>query len=353
MARESASMWRRSRGVTPPASARARPIASLAAGTAPRACRPRAWAAWPSAKSGSASRAASNAGSTPALAERNASTPIRYCSAALSEVVDSNRPARSSNITAALDHRVGRQKGLVDLDTEARLLQRPHATVLADPVGLAAELVAEEIVPGHIGLEIAGIVDGGQKMDAGGHVEAGHRGVRVDGKLPGRSQGRDAQRFRDPAGLGEIGLQDGDHTVLDDAGELEARVVVLAGGQGHAGEGGRLRIAPVIVGRKGLFEPADSMSLQSRHGLARIRHGVAGIGVGENGQPLSEGLAHRRHALEVTRGSISDTELDRLVASLDVDTRLVHERRGLLVAERDATGIGRDRARGATEKTIE
>src|SRR5712692_646186 len=259
MARESASMWRRSRGVTPPASARGRPIASLAAGTAPRACRPRARAAWPSAKSGSASRAASNAGSTPALAERNASTPSRYCSAARSEVVDRLRPARSSNIARALDDGMSGEKRLVDLDAEAGLLQRPHAAVRADPVGLAAELVAEEVVRGDIRLEVAGIVDGGQEMDARGHVEAGHRGMWVDGQLPRGGEGRDAQPFRDAPRLGEIGLQDGDHAVLDDAGELEARVVVLARGQGHAGHGGRLRIAPVIVGRKRLLEPADGV----------------------------------------------------------------------------------------------
>src|SRR2546426_6166265 len=335
MARESASMWRRSRGVTPAASARARPIASLAAGTTPRAWRPRARAAWPSAKSGSAASADSNASSMPALAERNASTPSRYCSAARAEVVDSFRPARSSNIAGALDHRVSCQKRLVDLDSQAGLLQRPHAAVRADPVGLAAELVAEEVVRGDVGLEVAGIVDGGQEMDARGHVEAGHRGMRVDGEFPRRGEGRDAQPFRDAPRLREIGLQDGDHTVLDDAGELEARVVVLAGGQGHAGEGGSLRIAPVIVGRKRLLEPADGVRLQSRHGLARIGHGVAGVGVGKNSQPSAEGLAHRRHALEVPRGSVTDTELDRTVARRDMDTGLVDGRRGLLVAEGD------------------
>src|SRR5882762_10778065 len=166
MARESASMWRRSRGVTPAASARARPIASLAAGTAPRAWRPRARPAWPSAKSGSAASAASKASSTPALAERNASTPSRYCSAARSEVVDRRSPPRSSNIAGTLDHRVSCQKSLVDLDSEAGLLQRPHAAIRADPVGLAAELVAEEVIRGDVRLEIAGIVDGGQEMDA-------------------------------------------------------------------------------------------------------------------------------------------------------------------------------------------
>src|SRR5580765_738461 len=97
------------------------------------------------------------------------------------------------------------EKTLVDLHAEAGLLQGKHAAVLADLEGLVHELVAKEIEPRDIRLEVAAVVDGREEMDTRGHVEPGHRGVGMDGKLPRAREGGDAQPLRDTAGLGEIG----------------------------------------------------------------------------------------------------------------------------------------------------
>src|SRR4029077_19448880 len=129
---------------------------------------------------------------------------------------------------------MGSEELLVDLDADTGLVERPHTAILADFPWLGAQLVAEPVGDREVRLEIATVVDRGQEMDRDGVVEAGHRAVRVDRQLPHRGGGRDALPLGYAAALGEIGLQDGDVAVLDHAMELEAGVVVLAGGQRRA-----------------------------------------------------------------------------------------------------------------------
>ena len=165
----------------------------------------------------------------------------------------------------------------------------------------------------------------------------------MDRQLPRRGQGGDAQRFGDAATLGEVRLQNRDRAVLDHPVELEARVVVLAGGERRAAEAARLAIAAVVVSWEGLFEPANAELVHRWHHAARVIHLVANVRVSEEHQIIAERLAHGAHALDVFRGRIADAQLDRLVARIGALARFVDQLRRWLVAERDAARIGRNR----------
>ena len=121
----------------------------------------------------------------------------------------------------------------------------------------------------------------------------------VDGQLPGRGHCGDAQELGDAAALGEVRLQNLNDPVLDDASELEASVVILAGGQGHAAEGGGNRIASMVVGGERLFEPAHVVRLQSRHHLPHVSDVISGIGIDEDRQLIAKRLTHRGNAFEI------------------------------------------------------
>ena len=101
------------------------------------------------------------------------------------------------------------------------------------------------------------------------------------------------------------------------------------------------------MGGEWLLEPADAVGIEPRHGLARIGHGVTGIGVREDDHLVAEGLAHRGDALEIPRRSIAHAELERLVALGDEYARFLDERRRLLIAERDASRVRGNGTRGA------
>src|SRR5215470_5371577 len=64
------------------------------------------------------------------------------------------------------------EEGLVHLDAQAGLLQRDDTAVLPHPKRLAHQLVAEQVDLRDVSLEVAAVVDGGEHVDARGHVEA-------------------------------------------------------------------------------------------------------------------------------------------------------------------------------------
>src|SRR5690348_13657867 len=72
---------------------------------------------------------------------------------------------RASDVARSFDHGMRLQKLLVDIHADAGLVERPHAAILADLPGFAAQLVAELVGDRKIGLEVAAIVDRGQEMD--------------------------------------------------------------------------------------------------------------------------------------------------------------------------------------------
>ena len=92
----------------------------------------------------------------------------------------------SLNIPRPLDDRMGDEELLVDLDTDAGLVERPHAAVLADLPRLAAQFVAELVGDRQVGLEVAAIVDRGEEMDRDRLVEPGHR-ANADGSAASTS----------------------------------------------------------------------------------------------------------------------------------------------------------------------
>ena len=101
----------------------------------------------------------------------------------------------------------------------------------------------------------------------------------------------------------------------------------------------------MVVRRERLFEPDDARGFEARHRGARILGRVAGIGVGENDQVVAEALPHFRDPLEIAGGGVADAELQRPVAGGDQGSRLLDERRRLLIAERDAARVGGNRTR--------
>src|SRR5260221_14334521 len=91
--------------------------------------------------------------------------------------------AKRSHIARPFDHGMRLEEFLVDLDTDAGPVERPHAAILADLPGLRPELVAELVGNRQIRLEVATIVDRGQEVDRHGMVEARHGAMRVDRQL--------------------------------------------------------------------------------------------------------------------------------------------------------------------------
>src|SRR5690348_11007017 len=79
------------------------------------------------------------------------------------------------HVSRPLDDRMGGEELLVDVDADARLVERPHATVLADLPRLAAQFVAELVGDRQVGFEVAAVVDGCEEMDRHCLVQAGHR----------------------------------------------------------------------------------------------------------------------------------------------------------------------------------
>src|SRR5262245_44330592 len=242
---------------------------------------------------------------------------------------------------------------LVHFHAEAGLLQGQHAAVRAHTERFAHELVAEEIELRDVRLEVTRVVDGGEDVDAGGHVEPRHRRVGMDGQLPRAGQRGDAETLRDAARLREIRLEDGDDAILDDARELEAGVVILPRGQGQAAEAPCLSIARVVVRGEGLLQPADAVGIEAGHGAPGIDDGVTGVGVGEDDHVVAEGLAHGGHAFEVSRRRVAHAELEGLVALGHERARLLHEGARLLIAEGDAPRVGGHGTRGATQEAVE
>ena len=194
------------------------------------------------------------------------------------------------------------KKFFVHLEPEPGLVERPDIAVAVDRAGILHQLVAKLVRLRNVALEVAAVVDGGEEMDAGGVVEAGHRAVRMDGQLPRRGERGDAQRLGDAAGLGEVRLQDGDRAVLQHPVEFEASVVVLAGGERRAPVGACLTVAAVVVRRKRLLEPADAQLVHRGHHVAHIVQAIADIGVGENRESVAEFLARRAHPFDVAPG---------------------------------------------------
>src|SRR5437870_8483949 len=93
---------------------------------------------------------------------------------------------------------------LVHLDTDSRPFQWPHGSVLRKLERRAGELVAKQVVLRDVALEVAAVVDGSEEMDARGHVEARHRGVRMDLELVRGSHRGDTQALGDAAALREV-----------------------------------------------------------------------------------------------------------------------------------------------------
>ena len=129
--------------------------------------------------------------------------------------------------------------------------------------------------------------------------------------------------------------------------------MVLAGGERHPPEAPGRPVAPVIVGRKRLLEPADAVGVEPGHGLPRVLDRIAGVGVGQDDELVPEGLADGAHPGQVARRRVADAELQGPVARRDQGARLLDERGRLLVAEGDAAGVGRDRPRAPAEQPVE
>ena len=87
-----------------------------------------------------------------------------------------------------------------------------------------------------------------------------------------------------PPHLDRSGCQTRDDPVLQQAGELEAREVVLAGRERRAAEAAGLRVAEVVMRGEGLLEPADAQRVHRRHDAPHIVDPVPGIGVGQDGE---------------------------------------------------------------------
>ena len=89
----------------------------------------------------------------------------------------------------------------------------------------------------------------------------------------------DPHRLGDAAGLGQVRLHEAHCAVLDQARELEARVVVFAGRQRRGAERCRRLVRAVVLRRERLFEPTDLQLFIGRHHAAHVIDGVAGVGV--------------------------------------------------------------------------
>src|SRR3954453_22127438 len=96
------------------------------------------------------------------------------------------------------------QEFLIHFEPESRLLERPDVAVLVDLSGIVYQIIAESVRFGNVTFEIAAVVDGGEEMNAGRMVEAGHGAVGMDRQFPRRSHGGDAQGLCDAAALREI-----------------------------------------------------------------------------------------------------------------------------------------------------
>ena len=173
-------------------------------------------------------------------------------------------------------------------------------------------------------------------------------------QLVGRGHRRDAQRLGDAAGLGEVGLQDGDRAVLDHAVELEARVMVFARPQAARGRSRRRArsCGSRAAGNGSSSQPTFRSSIAGHRG-ARVRDAVAGVGVGEDHELVAERLAHRGMRSMIALRRIAHAQLDRLVAGFEMRARFGDERFRILIAERHAARVGGDGFAAAAEQLVE
>ena len=176
--------------------------------------------------------------------------------------------------------------------------------------------------------------------------------MRIERQLPGRSHRRNSHSFGDAAGLRQVRLHETDGAILDQAGELEAGVVVLAGRERRRAERRAGLVGTIVLRRERFFEPADPEFVIGRHYPAHVVDGVAGIGVDKDLDCLADRFAHGRGTGDIVARIVPDAQFDGLVAFGHVTERLLRQRRRRLVAERDAAGIGLDRFRSPAEQFI-
>jgi len=131
-----------------------------------------------------------------------------------------------------------------------------------------------------------------------------------DRELVRGGEAADLERLAEAVGAAEIGHQVAGGASLDEVTELEARVVVLAGGHRDVDAAGHLRAGGQVVGQHRLLVPHEVQVFQEPR-LAKVaEHVELLVDVHHEPDPVAHRLLHRQHALPVgPRIGVVDLEL--------------------------------------------
>src|SRR5712691_1859758 len=193
----------------------------------------------------------------------------------------------------------------------ARAVRDPEVAVLA------ARHLGEEVRPGPVDeLHQEAVLEGAHDV----HGQLVHD-VRRDRHLVGLGEVRDPQRLGEPVGATHIGHEVSGGPPLDQIPELEARVVVLAGGHGNPDALRNLGAGGEVVGEHRFLVP-DEVEIFQEPGLADVAEDVELlVHVDHEADLIAESLAHGLDALAV-HPRVRVVDLHLVVAASHADVAL-------------------------------
>src|SRR5204863_7763925 len=111
---------------------------------------------------------------------------------------------------------------------------------------------------------------GGNHVRRGELQDAGPVNVRRPLHVAGLGHVHNAAHLGDPAGAGDVGLDDVHAAAVQQVAELPASGQLLAGGDAGVHRVGQPGVAVEVVGRQRLLDPVRAVALEEAHALDRL-----------------------------------------------------------------------------------